>query len=99
MKILTFVLRTSLGDCTLNGLSSTKDNITLHWGDYDLHQLPDDDLVLVERTIAGEHYVHATPANVLKAGKMSMAGGNFIYTCDSRFPNKYPISVHDHIEF
>jgi len=27
-----------------------------------------------------------------------MFGGNFIYTSDSRFPNKYPIAIHDRYE-
>lgn len=99
MKLLTFVLRSSLGDCTANGLTSRKDNITLHWGDdIDINELPDDDLLLVERYLAGKKYLHAVPVRIKKQGEVSMAGGNFIYTSDSRFPNQYPISVHDRVE-
>ena len=45
-------------------------------------------------------YMHAEPIN---PGDTSgcvgpMFGGNFVYTSDSRFPNKYPIPVHDRYE-
>ena len=42
----------------------------------------------------GGDYLHAEPI----AGSDCMAGGAFIYTCDSRFPSDYPISLHDRRE-
>lgn len=40
----------------------------------------------------------AVPASIPE-GKWTMFGGNFIYTSDSRFPSRYPIPVHDRVEF
>jgi len=48
-----------------------------------------------------EPYVRCYPYHAYKAGTWCMAGGNFVYSCDSRFRqymNPYPISVHDRIE-
>ena len=97
--ILTFVLRNSLGDCTNNGLTSREDSIILHYGqNLQTDLIPDDELILVERTIFGKQSNYAVPAGLFKSGRHSMAGGNFIYTSDSRFPSDAPISVHDRVE-
>lgn len=97
--ILTFVLRHSLGDCTNNGLTSKEDSIILHYGEnLDLDMIPDDELVLIERVLWGEQKNYAVPASIAKSGRHSMAGGNWIYTSDSRFPSDAPISVHDRVE-
>lgn len=98
-SILTFVLRHSLGDCTNNGLTSKEDSVILHHGpDIQLDMLPDDELILVERTIFGKQSNYAVPVGIFKSGRHSMAGGNWIYTSDSRFPSDAPISVHDRVE-
>jgi hypothetical protein len=60
--------------------------------------IPDDELILVERTLFGEEANFAVPAGIYKSGRHSMFGGNFIHTSDSRFPAKAPISVHDRLE-
>ncbi len=86
-------------DCTLGGPSST----------YNCFILVDDEVVapfevdeeypeinLVRRTIGGKPYVHAVPASL--KDKVVMFGGNYIVTSDSRFPNQYPIPVHDRVE-
>lgn len=97
--ILTSVLRNSLGDSTNNGLSSKEDSIIMHYGaGLDLDMIPDDELVLVERTLFGKQANYAIPAAILKSDRHSMFGGNFIYTSDSRFPSDAPISVHDRLE-
>ena len=97
--ILTFVLRNSLGDCTNNGLTSREDSIILNYGqNLQTDLIPDDELILVERTIFGKQSNYAVPAGLFKSGRHSMAGGNFIYTSDSRFPSDAPISVHDRVE-
>ena len=43
-------------------------------------------------------YVHAEPVDKPEGKVGPMFGGNFIYTSDSRFPNDYPIPVHDRFE-
>ena len=98
-NILTFVLRHSLGDCTNNGLTSKEDSIILHHGpDIKTDMIPDDELILVERTLFGEEANFAVPAGIFKSGRHSMFGGNFIHTSDSRFPANAPIKVHDRVE-
>jgi len=64
----------------------------------DLDMIPDDELVLIERVLWGEQKNYAVPAAIAKSGRHSMAGGNWIYTSDSRFPSDAPISVHDRVE-
>ena len=101
-NILTFVLRNSLGDSTANGLTSKVNQVDLHYGDTvdlaDLDNIPDDELVLVERKLFGEDAWYAVPAGIYKSNKHSMFGGNFIHTSDSRFPGRAPIPVHDRVE-
>jgi hypothetical protein len=49
----------------------------------------------------GVPYVYCVPIVDEKEVTGSMAGGNFAYSCDSRFReriNEYPISIHDRIE-
>ena len=55
---------------------------------------------LVRREIGGRDYLHAEPVVHPNGGDPSygMFGGNYISTCDSRFPNDYPIGVHDRFE-
>lgn len=52
-------------------------------------------LVLVRRMIYGREYLHAEPVG---ANGKFMWGGNFIYSSDGRFPNDYPLKVHDRDE-
>ena len=101
-NINTFVLRNSLGDSTNSGLTSKVNQVDLHYGDTvdlaDLDNIPDDELVLVERQLFGEEAWYAVPAGIYKSNKHSMFGGNFIHTSDSRFPGRAPIPVHDRVE-
>jgi len=43
---------------------------------------------------AGEPYLHIQPIE----GNGYMMGGNFAWTADSRFPNAYPLPIHDRTE-
>lgn len=52
---------------------------------------------LVKRTVFGKEYRHVEPLDNPQ-GKWVMFGGNFVYTSDSRFPNDYPLAIHDRIE-
>lgn len=94
-------------DCTAGGVTSKTSRILLVDALIEGIYEPKEDeiyLVLIRRVIYhGEKpYIHAEPR---KNGKPlhigGMAGGNFVYSCDSRFSNinHYPISVHDRFEF
>ena len=109
-KVLTFALRHSLGDCTNNGLTSRQDSIWLY-SDVDINNPAireelaainekNEILVLVKRGLfLGRQLPDiAVPFSILDSGRHSMAGGNFVYTSDSRFPSGSPISVHDRVE-
>ncbi len=52
---------------------------------------------LVRRTFGDYKYLHAEPS-LRRNGAWYMASGKFIWTCDSRFPNDYPIALHDRVE-
>ena len=56
-------------------------------------------LKLVRRTIYGKPYIHAEPLAPVPPGYVGyIFGGNFIHTSDGRFPNRYPIPVHDRMD-
>lgn len=58
------------------------------------------ELKLVRRKIGGREYLHVEPVEGKDPRAAGwMAGGNFVYTSDSRFPNAYPLSIHDRQEF
>lgn len=105
MRIRCYVFRNPLGDCTNNGVSSRFDEVILSWDEDDPPQEINGTPVLrlVKRKLNGE-YLHAEPVipgRKLKANSPTshyMSGGNFIYCCDSRFPHRYPIGVHDRLE-
>ena len=42
------------------------------------------------------NYIHAVPVGI--DDHRAMMGGTFIYSSDSRFPNKFPIPLHDRVE-
>lgn len=90
------------GDCTNGGISSRYRELILV-GDgiegpvsVDLDDAPENVVRIVTRQIGGREYKHIEPLN--KGGKWHMAGGNFAYTSDSRFPSDYPLSIHDRVE-
>ena len=100
-KVSTYVYKNSLGDCTNDGLTSKYDNLDLYYGQLDneaIDKLAEDSLILIERVLWGKQANYAVPVEIYKSGRHSMAGGNFIYTSDSRFPSDSPISVHDRVE-
>ena len=101
--IIVGVLRNARnGDCTNGGLSSKHDHLTLilpEGGPFE----PTEDrpgVVVEERQLRGhdEPYLTAYPFESREEEKWYMAGGNYIESCDSRFPGRYPIPVHDRTE-
>jgi len=98
-------------DCTANGVTSAARGaqqallLGIEDGIYDeadaQRHLDRGDVVLVieRRRFGTEVYVTAKPWG---EKRQCAAGGNFVYTTDSRFRSgvcAYPISVHDHILF
>jgi len=101
-KILTFVFKHPLGDCSNNGLTSKYSHLNLYHGELneeEVNELPEDSLILIERVLLGKQANYAVPVEFYKTKRHSMAGGNWVYTSDSRFPSDSPISVHDRVEF
>lgn len=52
--------------------------------------------VLMKNERTGHMYV--VPESYMNIKEQCMFGGNFLYTCDSRFPSKYPLPIHDRLE-
>ena len=100
--LLVSVYKTNrLSDCTNGGLTSKFDQFILTGegikGPFEPSERTPE-LKLVRRNIYGKEYIHAEPVDRPDSGNVGyMAGGNFIYTSDSRFPT-YPVSVHDRQE-
>lgn len=97
-----------LGDCTNNGISSQFDELTLVGeGIPEIFDVTEDRpaVKVVKRDLwsdrkrAREIYLHLEPVDErFNAGRWLMAGGNWAYTCDSRFPANHPLSIHDRFE-
>jgi len=86
-------------DSTNNGISSKHNSFVIIDPSIDGYIKPDSttpQLKLVRRNLAGGEYIHAEPIEPVKKGNVGyMFGGNFIHSSDGRFPNNYPIPVHD----
>jgi hypothetical protein len=92
------------GDCTNGGVTKTANQVLLVGEGvpqmYEPESFPEMPVLkLVKRNLFGREYLHAEPIEPVRNGCVGyMAGGNFIYSCDSRFPSDYPIPVHDRQE-
>jgi hypothetical protein len=96
------VFRSGLGDCTNGGISSARRELYIisdNGGPFE----PEDirECVYMEyREVCGEKYVDAKPLYCPR--RWYMAGGNFLYTSDSRYKDitgiSYPVSIHDRYE-
>ena len=100
--LVSYVLRNNLGDCTNGGISSSRSSLYI-LGCATSPFLPEDIrqcVQIIERDIMGEHYVNAEPIAYPK--RWYMAGGNFLYTGDSRYKDltgiSYPVAIHDRYE-
>lgn len=92
-----------ISDCTNGGVTSKHERVILV---PEGAEVPKDAkmpvLKVVRRTFGGKPYLHAEPIEAVGAGRTGyMAGGNFVYSCDSRYRQwvcEYPIAVHDRTE-
>jgi len=96
------IFKDNMGDCTNNGSSSKATRALLIGEGVDgwMNTSECSDMPIykiVRRNICNKEYLHVEPIEQPK-GAGWMAGGNFLYTCDSRFPNSYPLSIHDRQE-
>jgi hypothetical protein len=89
-------------DCTMDGVSSKYDKFVLIGeGIRNPDTLPSKDcpaLVLIKREIMGSTYLHAEPLVQPKGKSGPMFGGNYINSCEARYPSQYPIPIHDRFE-
>jgi hypothetical protein len=101
------VLRSNkLGDCTNGGISSRYDDLLVlcddGFIDVNMDNPPENLCVIEHRFLFGRDVYHMRPyTNAKEAGWMS--GGNFAYSCDSRFSaligQMYgAVSIHDRQE-
>jgi hypothetical protein len=89
--------------CSNGGISSRVDQVVLIGPGVPEIFEPTDDcpaVKLVRRDIGSKEYLHAESIEEWERENLigPMAGGSYIYTSDSRFPNPYPISLHDRYE-
>lgn len=96
------VYKSGYGDCTNHGISSSADRLyLLAKGGYPFEPNDIRECVIPEpREVMGKQYLNAKP--IYHTGRWYMAGGNFIYTSDSRYKDitglSYPIAIHDRYE-
>lgn len=87
-----------ISDCTNNGISSKYTRLILVGEDIPKISTPETEseiVILKTMQIGDREYKYCVPYAHQKG---TMFGGNFISTCDSRFPNDYPIAIHDRLE-
>lgn len=104
--LLVFVYRgAEATDCTAGGITSKVKNIILLGqnicGPFKVKE-GEVYLELVEENYGGRILRHAIPMvdghKLHGEDGVTMNGGNFIYSCDDRFPGDYPIPVRDRFE-
>lgn len=96
-----------IGNCSNGGISETHKEVLVVMEEKEAQvfdEKPERPTVkIVKRKLfGGEEYIHAEPIEGTKKGHIGfMAGGTFIYSCDSRFSNlvsPYPVPLHDRQE-
>lgn len=84
-----------------NACDWAKDALLVGEGIPEIFESDDDRpvLKLVTRKFRDRTYMHVEPVAECPPDMRGwMAGGAFVYTSDSRFPNPYPLSLHDRAE-
>ena len=95
------VYRTDSRDCTNCGISARRTSLYILGCEGPLEPEDIRECVRIEsRKVAGCEYRHARP--VYFPNRWYMAGGNFLYTSDSRYGEytgiRYPLPIHDRYE-
>ena len=108
MKGLTVYIYKNNGDCSNGGLSSKYSKATLIGKNVDGVNVasvvePSEDAPAVKlvskKALEGGTLYYCEPVEVKKEGYAGyMFGGCFVYSCDSRFPFRYPIKLFDRQE-
>lgn len=89
----------ALGDCTNGGISSYVAKLYLIVPNGLCDKTKDDPRVVEVKHIGDHAYVTPVhPSHAPNAVIGPMAGGNFVYSSDSRFPSEYPLPIHDRWE-
>ena len=99
--LLVSVYRSHHGDCTSGGISSKAETLILIGpGIPGIFEGDETNTVELKwKFVGGNEYKYVVPVVGCPSDKVGpMAGGNFVYTSDSRFPGKYPLSIHDRFE-
>jgi len=109
--LLVHIYKSSLGDCSNDGLSAHCQSAVLVGADIpEIHCASDEKPALKlmplrdmngfcsNRTNAVDARLKAVPVDYALGRKKPMAGGCFIYTSDDRFPSKSPIPLFDRFE-
>jgi len=97
MKGLLVEVYHSRNDCTNGGVSSMVYEAVIVGDGIPEIFAPSENapaLKLVRRIICGSPYLHLEP---VESGQY-MYGGNIAYSSDGRFPNDYPLKIHDRQE-
>lgn len=91
---------TQFGDCSLNGMSARFTSFVLIGeGVPELFEADENHPALYLRT-RSTGYLYTIPVDKDNSEAAGYCfGGNFVYSSDARFPNRYPIPVHDRKEF
>ena len=98
-------------DCTLNGWSQRFDRVCVVNAEGPSEPSEDCPAVILERHRTLKNAIHAVSVEDKESGKWLMAGGNFLFSCDSRFSEAVArilgndlfrfhgaVSIHDRIE-
>lgn len=111
-QILVHVLKSSLGDCTANGVTSKHWGVALFSADSTNEEIEEYcktnnvDRTSCLRVVVRENPIYGNYAEVVFKTPAStgtyMFGGNYVVTSDSRYSEiagmKHPLSVHDRFE-
>ena len=100
--LVSILVNKSYGSASNGGISSKHSQVILTGkGLPEIFEPSEDtpEVRLCERLIGGKTYLSAYPIEPVSSDRTGyMFGGCFIYTSDSRFPNAYPIPLHDRTE-
>jgi hypothetical protein len=105
MEYTAEIYKWGLSDCSNNGISSKFKDVIICEEDLLPENCPDNGVYLVKRMLGGKPYYHFVPCKLKNDKTWTMAGGTWIYSCDSRFPFvddcphiNHPIALHDRVE-